>query len=270
MEIRKHPYFKLYVQDFLTDEKLMECSASATGIFIRLMCIMHKSENYGKILLKQTDKQTDKQILNFASKLARYLPYSINDIEAGLTELLSYDVIQMEDDCLLQKRMVRDYKLSEIRALAGSEGGKSTQGKKKKQPKNFAKAKIEANSEYEYEIENEIEIKKTNKVNFHFSIDFVKHWNQWKEYKDKEHKFKFRTLLSEQTALDNLQKLSNGNEQTAIAIIDQSIINGWKGLFAIKSEAKSTKHSNGAYQLLEELRQEHTASVRSQAGNLDY
>ena len=35
------PYLPLYVQDFLTDEKLMECTASATGVYIRIMCVLH-------------------------------------------------------------------------------------------------------------------------------------------------------------------------------------------------------------------------------------
>ena len=43
MALRDQPYLPLYVQDFLTDEKLAECSAMATGVYIRLMCIMHKS-----------------------------------------------------------------------------------------------------------------------------------------------------------------------------------------------------------------------------------
>ncbi len=52
MALRNQPYFPLYVQDFLTDEKLAECSAESTGVYIRLMCILHKSEEYGCILLK--------------------------------------------------------------------------------------------------------------------------------------------------------------------------------------------------------------------------
>jgi hypothetical protein len=66
MALRDQPYIPLYIQDFLTDEKLIECSAQATGVYVRLMCIMHKSEDYGKILLRQKDKQKPKQIENFA------------------------------------------------------------------------------------------------------------------------------------------------------------------------------------------------------------
>jgi hypothetical protein len=149
MPLRDQPYLPLYVQDFLTDEKLMECSASATGIYIRLMCIMHKSDEYGVILLKQKDKQTSSSIKNFALKLARFMPYQIEEITEGLAELLEAGVIQNGGDKLTQKRMVRDNKISEVRSKAGKKGGLKTQ--------KFAKAKIEANTEYENEYKNDID-----------------------------------------------------------------------------------------------------------------
>ena len=143
MALRDQPYLPLYVQDFLTDEKLIECSASANGVYIRIMCIMHKSEPYGIILLKQKDKQTDNQIQNFALKLLRSLPYDLNTIISGLNELISEGVLQLDEDELRQKRMVKDFAISEVRKEAGKKGGEKTQ---------FAKAKGEANIEDEDEI----------------------------------------------------------------------------------------------------------------------
>ncbi|MCW3109889.1 MAG: hypothetical protein JWQ09_4395 [Segetibacter sp.] len=146
MALRDQPYMPLYVQDFMTDEKLMECSPMATGIYIRVMCIMHKSEEYGKILLKQKDKQSGNQIKDFALKVARFLPYDLVDIHDGLDELLASKVLQIDGDYLIQKRMVKDNNLSIKRSSAGSKGGKTTQ---------FAKAKSEANTEYEIEDVND-------------------------------------------------------------------------------------------------------------------
>lgn len=154
MALRDQPYLPLYVQDFLTDEKLMECSASATGIYIRIMCIMHKSEEYGVILLKQKDKQTDKQINNFALKFVKFLPYSTEEIIMGLGELINEGVLQVEGDRLLQKRMIKDNAISIVRADAGKKGGEKTQFAKAKSVAK-AKAKHKANAEYEYENEDE-------------------------------------------------------------------------------------------------------------------
>lgn len=156
MALRDQPYLPLYIQDFLTDEKLSECSASATGVYIRIMCIMHKSENYGTILLKQKHKQTDKQILNFASMIAKNMPYDLQIVIDGLTELLEENVLKIEGDYLVQKRMVSDGKLSDIRALTGSKGGKKTQKNNKDFASDFPKANIEANTEDEIENENTV------------------------------------------------------------------------------------------------------------------
>jgi len=155
MALRNQPYIPLYVQDFLTDEKLCECSASSTGVYIRLMCIMHKSDNYGKILLKQKHKQHQSIIKNFASILVRNMPYTIDVIESAITELLDEGVLQIEGDFLLQKRMVKSNEISEIRAKSGQIGGDKTQKRNRKLSSKFAKANIEAITENESVIENE-------------------------------------------------------------------------------------------------------------------
>jgi uncharacterized protein YdaU (DUF1376 family) len=187
MSLRNQPYLPLYVQDFLTDEKLIECSALATGVYIRLMCIMHKSDEYGTILLKQKDKQNTQQILNFAAKLAKHMPYPEVEIIAGLTELLNEGVLQIEGDVLSQKRMVKDNNLSEKRSDAGKKGGFAS---------SFAKANIQANSQANSESESEDEIdfnsvtdneSKQNKNN-----SFVEKFNEIRKtkYRGSEPKFK--------------------------------------------------------------------------------
>lgn len=138
------PYLKLYVQDFMTDEKLVQCSAEANGVYIWIMLLMTKSENYGKVLLRQKFKQNikqtqsklkakreakDKHLLNFcfsfAKQLAKHLPFEAVTIENSLHELLEENVLQIEGDWLIQKRMVKDAQISDIRAIAGKKGGKN-------------------------------------------------------------------------------------------------------------------------------------------------
>lgn len=155
MALRDQPYLPLYVQDYLTDEKLNMCSPATQGIYIKIMCVFHKSDTYGGILLKQKDKQNESTCLNFALKLARLLPFNLPDINNAITELLDENVLQIDGDLLFQKRMVRDNEISEKRANAGKIGGIKTQINNKKQPKKFAKAKTQANTENENENENE-------------------------------------------------------------------------------------------------------------------
>jgi hypothetical protein len=137
----------------MTDEKLNECSASTHGIYIKgIMCLMHKSEEYGKILLKQKFKQIESKHLAFASQLDRHLPYTIPEIEIAIDELISEKVCHYEGDYLVQKRMVHDNDISEKRASAGKTGGKKS--KNENFATDFAKAKSKANAEYEIEYDN--------------------------------------------------------------------------------------------------------------------
>jgi len=234
MSRKERPYLPLYVQDFLTDEKLIECSASATGIYIRLMCILHKQEEYGKILLKQKDKQNKNNIKNFAKKLFRQMPYSIEEIEASLFELLDNDVIQIDLDSLMQKRMVDDGKLSDVRADAGKKGKiKSLEGNKKK----IAKTKSQANTDNK--IANDVD---NNKRNYpeKFSEKFKAAFESFIDFR-KEIKKPFKSCLSIKKQLNWLEKY---DEKTAIAIIDQSIRNGYQGLFELNNNNTNAKKND--------------------------
>lgn len=143
MALRNQPYFPLYVDDYLTDEKLNLCSASTQGVYIKILCILHKQDEYGKLLLKQKDKHLPEICLNFAYKLARLLPFTEDIIHNALIELLEEKVLYIENDYLCQKRMIKDEIISKKRAVSGSKGGKKTQFALAN-----ALAKSEANSVY--------------------------------------------------------------------------------------------------------------------------
>ncbi len=234
MALRDQPYLPLFVQDFLTDEKLMECSASATGVYIRIMCVMHKSETYGKILLKQKDKQTGDQINNFALKLVRHLPFNFDTILAGIKELCQEKCLVIEGDFLVQKRMVNDGELSLIRSKSGSKGGKTTQIKNK----NFAKAKIKANTEIEYEYENENindkenGVKKNEKSEIQLPFpgkDFSDIWEEWLIYR-KQKRIKQYVPVGLKRTFSDLVEMSGNDEKFAIQIIKHTMSKGWQGL----------------------------------------
>jgi hypothetical protein len=225
MALRDQPYIPFYVQDFMTDEKLSECSAEATGVYIRIMCLLHKSHEYGTILLKQKDKQTTKQINNFALKLVKHMPYSIKVIESGLTELIDEGVLILDGDRITQRRMVKDNDISLKRSKAGKKGGTQTQ---------FAKAKDEANTENEYEYENEVVIKTIIERVKEFEIEIInlnhqhkilsdseirKFVNYWTEHGGRAKKFRQekQTTWNSKIRLErwhlNLQKYDNTNQR---------------------------------------------------------
>jgi hypothetical protein len=142
MALIDQPYLPLYVDDWMNNTKLKMCSPSAHGLMISIMCLMHKSEAYGIILLKQKFKQTDKQDYNFACQIAKLSSFDLLEIEKSFYELIEEKVLKIEGDSLICSRMVKDADISKKRASSGKSGGKTTQNSLK----NFAKANVEANT----------------------------------------------------------------------------------------------------------------------------
>lgn len=145
MALRDQPYIPLYVDDFISDEKLRLCSAEAHGVYTLILLNMHKMDEYGVIKLSRRDKKSDSQIINFASLLLALLPFEFDVIERSLDELVDRGVLTINGDTLYQKRMRNDGKLSETRAQAGSKGGKTKA--KRKQNESKTPSKSEAKNE---------------------------------------------------------------------------------------------------------------------------
>lgn len=141
MALTNQPYLPLYVDDWMNNTKLKMCTPAAHGVMISIMCIMHKEPTYGKILLKQKFKQSDKQIKNFALQIAKVTAFDLLEIEHPLSELISEKVLKIHDDFLICNRMIKDAEISEVRSKAGKNGGKSNKDK------NFAYTKPEAKEE---------------------------------------------------------------------------------------------------------------------------
>lgn len=68
-----------------------------------------------------------------------------------------------------------------------------------------------------------------------FSDEFMPVWENWKEYKLQAFRFKYATDMSQQAAINELVDLSEGDEETAKKIINQSMANQWMGLFKLKN-----------------------------------
>jgi hypothetical protein len=166
MALRNQPYIPFYVQDYLSDEKLSCCSLQTQGVYIRIMCALHKSETYGGILFKQIPKQNFSSSKYFAFILSKQIGISTDEVSSAVEELLFFDVLKVEQkngiDFLFQKRMVKDFEISEARKKAGKKGGgnpilfkQKNKQTDKQNPKQVDKQNPEYESEDEYVIEDE-------------------------------------------------------------------------------------------------------------------
>lgn len=81
-----------------------------------------------------------------------------------------------------------------------------------------------------------------NELIMPFSPDFTLTWQLWKEYKKEAFNFVYKGVYSEQMTLKQLVELSDGDEQKATKIVEQSIRRQWQGLFPLHETTKS----NGA------------------------
>lgn len=203
----KDPAFLFYVNDFDSGTKFF--TDEQVGKYLRLL-----------IAQFQHGALSEKQVIFICRELDEDIMKKFQKDENG-----NYFNVRLAEEITKRSRF------SESRS-------NNRKGKNKEEVKNISSSYVEPYVHHmENENENENEDKNISKnVSNPFSENFMEFWNQWKEYKRKQHKFIFKLKSSEQTSLNNLFKLSNGSEITAKSIIDQSIANGWKGFFELKNK----------------------------------
>jgi len=76
-----------------------------------------------------------------------------------------------------------------------------------------------------------------------FSELFLEKWELWKEFKKESFNFQYKGVISEQMAINHLVDLSDGEEEKAEKIIEQSIRRQWQGFFPLKETTHGTKQS---------------------------
>ena len=86
---------------------------------------------------------------------------------------------------------------------------------------------------------------------------FTEAWNEWKEYKRTDHRFKYKSAQSEQRALMKLQN-EHTDEIEAIDAIHRAIANGWKGL-VFKQPKNSRVNASRAADLESDVNREKLA-----------
>ena len=76
---------------------------------------------------------------------------------------------------------------------------------------------------------------KTEGIEYSFELN-VEAWESWKDFRKKEYRKSYKDL-GEKAAIKKLLKLTQSKEEQAL-ILEQSMENGWIGIFALKSEKK--------------------------------
>lgn len=112
----KLPAFQFYPADWRKDPSVQALSYFDKGVWFEILCLMHESEQRGKLLLNGKPMPDE--------ALSRLLGLDKQILTKALTTLLDYGVASRDEQgALISRRMVRDENLRQIRTESGKKGG---------------------------------------------------------------------------------------------------------------------------------------------------
>ena len=113
---KRQPWMKWYPADWRSDEEVRNCSLAARGLWVEMLCIAHKAEPYGYVLINGRALTS--------SQLAVQAGCSARDAEKFCAELEAAGVFSRDGDGrIYSRRMVRDQEKAERDARNGRGGG---------------------------------------------------------------------------------------------------------------------------------------------------
>jgi len=226
----KRPSFQFYPGDWLRDAALRSCSLAARGLWMDMLCYMHEGSPYGYLKVK------DKVIL--PANLARMVGLTLQETEGCLSELREAGVFQEDSEgAIFSKRMIRDEDIRNKRATGGHLGGNPTLMVK---PKVEERLSSEVKQKPTPSSSSSSSINKEAEIEFPSNLQTAYFKKTWSEYMDYRKASRMKTL---QAASINaqLKKMGEWGHNAAISAINDTIANGWQGIFQPKSTTPTQK-----------------------------
>lgn len=199
-----------------------------------------------------------------AGKLIKHIFRYCSDLEP-ITDDEVVDMAFEHFKSILKRDLVKYNKIVDRNKVNGSKGGRPTKEETEANQKNpvgyletkenpSEPKKADTVTETDNVTETGISFKKETKKIFKdeinyplpFSENFKEHWKKWIDYKKTQFKFTYKSQDTINTALWDLVKKSSDKEEKAILIINNSIANGYKGLFELKNEQNGKQQSTTA------------------------
>jgi len=251
----KDPAFLFYSSDFLTG--VSDLTMEERGQYITLLCLQHQKGELTKKTIDISVPNLSKDVLLKFEKSDNG-NYKNNKLYETISERTAYAkhqkfkayltncIIKLKKECNANQKMItkfKDFINSKNIDYAGFEA-KEFKKTFDNLYNDFANAqRTPLEDVNEIEIENKDRI--IEELIYPFdSENFKKYWNIWKQYKKEEHKFNYKSNITEQAALKKIGEVSKNNESQALKIIENSIANGYKGFFEIKENTKGGKISD--------------------------
>ena len=222
----KRPSFQFYPADWLRHTGLRSCSAAARGLCIDILCFMHEGSPYGFLKVNQ------KVIL--APNLARMCGLTLGETEGCLAELIEAGVFETEaGGVIFSRRMIRDEEIRNKRAACGILGGNPAL---KVDDRLTAKVKQKPTPSSSSSSSKKVDESPSQEdIQFPANLQTDTFAKAWSEYLDYRKSAKFKSLQPASIKAQVL-KLSGMGHDTAIEAINNSIANGWQGIFPPKGQ----------------------------------
>lgn len=125
----KIPSFQFYPNDWMGDIELQTCSLEARGLWLEILCLMHRSEPYGYIVIagqllsKNHFTQEQLKSNSIVKQLSNIFRIHLKRFLKLFKELEDNGVIRLNGDGYYSKRLIKEQQLREKRRAAGSLGG---------------------------------------------------------------------------------------------------------------------------------------------------
>ena len=115
----EHRWSKFWWQDYEADDALRLCSLAAQGLWMRMLCAMHRGAPYGHLAINGTtpsNRQMSIMLSATEKEVAKLVP------ELGAAGVLSRN----DDGLIYSRRMVRDKAITDEAVANGKRGGNPT------------------------------------------------------------------------------------------------------------------------------------------------
>jgi hypothetical protein len=220
---QKLPALQFYPGDWRRDVGVQSLSFHDRGVWFEMLMFMHQSERRGFLVLNGEAMSED--------SIARAIGEDPARFRKTLATLLKTGVAGREEEsgAIMNRRMARDEVLRQIRAEAGVMGGNPALVKQiRTMPDKQAATPSSSlsNSHSDPKAHDNVEVPVWLPK---------KEWEMYLEMRDALHAPLRGSALT--LAIRKLERLKNGGSDPA-SVLEQSAMNGWKGLFVVRSEAK--------------------------------
>lgn len=233
------PYFKFIISEW-NDGDVTLCSMEAQGLFVNLCSIYWSQE--GELSLAKAKRR-------------------FSQIDATVfDELINDRIIKVNGDEVvinfLDEQLEERGKLSEKNAENAAKGWEKRKKEATAEPPHNEPIYLACNIEEKREEQRRREEKKKEKTvaveSKFFGEDVQAAWEDWKKYRKEK-----KQAITPSTAKKQMEFLGGRAGPEAIAIINQSITNGWTGLFELKT------NNNGTHKKI-------STGISTQAGGRNY